>query len=375
LEKIIQKVDTAVIVSRELIPIAPEPLVLASPALCLGLLFCGTWTLQQLSPPKSFQSYSDLANLLASRGMHLQDKARTERKLIQVGYYRLSGFWFPCREFIRDKQNNVVTCPVTNKPRRQEIFTAGTQFDAVFELYLFDKKLRQLMLDAIERIEVHVRSVIAHEVGYHDPMAYQNASFINPRQTQTYTDRFGKPRNIWNEWLKRQHDQLTRSREDSIDWHRRNHKAMPFWVVVEAWDFGTVSKYFEILKGNHQNRISNRLGVTNARTLKEWLQEINTLRNRCAHHTRIWNQVSTNALPTISTDAYFQKLALDANAVTRLYGLISVLWYLVKAIGSNSQWIHQVADVIDSKPTLPGCPYAALGFPDEMGFPRKLFGI
>lgn len=307
--------------------------------------------------------------------MHLQDKARTERKLIQVGYYRLSGFWFPCREFIRDNQNNVVTCKVSNKPLRQETFTPGTQFDAVFELYLFDKKLRQLMLDAIERIEVHVRSVIAHEVGYHGPMAYQDASFINPKQTKTYTDRHGKSRNIWSECLANQKKQTDRSREDSIEWHKRNYKAMPFWVVVEAWDFGLMSKYFEILKGNHQNRISNRLGIANSRTLKEWLQEINTLRNRCAHHTRIWNQVSTNALPTIANDAYFQGLALDANAVTRLYGLIAVLWYLVKAIGANSQWIHQVADVIDSKPTLPGCPYSALGFPDETGFPRKLFGI
>ncbi|NBA93762.1 Abi family protein [Pseudomonas sp. R5(2019)] len=307
--------------------------------------------------------------------MQLPDRARTERKLVQVGYYRLSGFWFPCREFIRDPQNNVVMCRVSKKPLRQDSFVPGTQFDAVFDLYLFDKKLRQLMLDAIERIEIHVRSVIAHEVGYHDPMAYQDPGFINPTQTRNYTDKSGKQRNIWSEWLKRQNDQINRSREDSIEWHRRNHKAMPFWVVVEAWDFGTVSKYFEILKGSHQNRISRRFGIANPKVLKDWLQEINTLRNRCAHHARIWNQVSSNPLPVITGDAYFQALSLDANAVTRLYGLIAVLWYLVKAIGSNSQWIHQVADVIDSKPTLPGCPYTALGFADESGFPRKHFGI
>ena len=45
-------------------------------------------------------------------------------------------------------------------------------------LYLLDKQLRQLMLDSIERIEVHVRIVIAHEVGYHDPLAYQKLTVM-----------------------------------------------------------------------------------------------------------------------------------------------------------------------------------------------------
>lgn len=331
--------------------------------------------MQQLAPPKPFRSYSDLCALLASRGMQIKDVPRAERKLSQVGYYRLSGFWYPCREFLRDANNNVVLCTASKKPLRQNVFTQGTQFDSVFDIYLFDKKLRQLMLDAVERIEVHVRSVIAHEVGFHDPMAYQDINYINPSQTKTFTTRQGQQRNIWNDWLKRQNEQIGRSREDSIEWHRLHRKAMPFWVVVEAWDFGTASKYFEMLKDSHRNRISQRFGLTNAKVLKEWLQEINTLRNRCAHHSRIWNQVSTNPLPTVPNEPYFQSLALDANATTRLYGLIAILWYLVKAIGANSQWIHQVADVIDSKPAVPGCPFAALGFPDETGFPRKLFGI
>lgn len=149
---------------------------------------------------------------------------------------------------------------------------------------------------------------------------------------------------------------------------------MPFWVVIEAWDFGTVSKYFEILKGRYQNRICARLGIDNPRVLKEWLQELNTLRNRCAHHTRIWNQVAANPLPTLP-HAYFEALELDEQARSRLYGLIAIIWYLVKSIGPNSDWLQQVADLIDTKPSPPGCHFAAMGFPGETGFPRDRFGI
>lgn len=331
--------------------------------------------MKQLAPPKPFRSYGDLAKLLTSRGMEIADPLRAERKLAQVGYYRLSGFWFPAREFVWDERGHVTLCNITQKPLRLNTFITGTSFDSVFSLYLFDKKLRQLMLDAIERIEIHVRSIIAHEIGYHDPLAYQDPRFINPKQTADWQDRNGKRRNTWNEWKARQTDLINRSREDCIEWHRQNHKAMPFWVVVEAWDFGVLSKYFEILKRGHQNRIAARLCISNPKILKEWLQEINTLRNRSAHHSRIWNQVTSNPIPVLPTEAYFRDLALDQNALSRLYGLISVMWFLLRQIGPSSKWLHQVADVIDAKPDLPGCPFASLGLPSENGFPRKLFNI
>ncbi|MGV2895921.1 Abi family protein [Achromobacter sp. AGC78] len=105
----------------------------------------------------------------------------------------------------------------------------------------------------------------------------------------------GKQRNQWREWSKSQRTQLNRSREDCIVWHRDNGKATPFWVAVEAWDFVLLSKYFEMLCVRHRQRISNRLGVANSQVLKDWLQQINTLRNRCAHHARVWKS-SSNTL-------------------------------------------------------------------------------
>jgi abortive infection bacteriophage resistance protein len=216
---------------------------------------------------KPHLSHAALMSLLVERGMQLGDKPQTERKLAQVGYYRLSGFWFPCREFLRDDLGTVLYSSVSQKPLRQDTFQPGTRFESVFDLYLFDKKLRL------------------------------------------------------------------------------------------------------------QNRISCRLGVHNPKVLKDWLQAINTLRNRCAHHSRIWNQAASNSLPVLPDDLYFQTLALDANAMRRLVGLIAVIWYLLKNIGSNSQWLLNVADVIDSKPDLPGCSFGSIGLADESGFPRAAFGI
>jgi abortive infection bacteriophage resistance protein len=150
---------------------------------------------------------------------------------------------------------------------------------------------------------------------------------------------------------------------------------VPFWVAVEAWDFGTLSIYYQLLKAKPQGWVLARLGLTDVRAFISWLKELNTLRNRCAHHTRIWNQSSSNPIALPQQSPYFQALNLDANALKRLYGLIAVIWLLLQRIEPGSQWIREIARLIDSKPAIPGCTFGAMGFPSEAGFPRHLFGI
>lgn len=166
-----------------------------------------------------------------------------------------------------------------------------------------------------------------------------------------------------------------RSQEDCIRWHIRTQKCIPIWVAVEAWDFGDLSELFELLAGRYQNLVMKRLGLADAKVFSRWLQQLSHLRNRCAHHTRIWNQVSANALAVPVSKPYFQKLHLDQPALTRLYGLVSVIWFLLQQIAPGSTWIVEMADLMDHKPTMPGCTYASMGFPSEAGFPRSLFDI
>jgi hypothetical protein len=82
-----------------------------------------------------------LAERLRERGLHIADDDRCRRYLRHIGYYRLSPYTIP---FQVRGQNHA--------------FRAGADFDAVLDLYVFDRKLRLLVLDALERIEVALRS-------------------------------------------------------------------------------------------------------------------------------------------------------------------------------------------------------------------------
>lgn len=57
-------------------------------------------------------------------------------------------------------------------------FQSNASFEAVFQFYLMDKSLRILMTDALERIGVYLRTIIAHELGRHDPMAHLDRSNV-----------------------------------------------------------------------------------------------------------------------------------------------------------------------------------------------------
>ena len=68
-------------------------------------------------PPKPFKTYSELVELLRLRGMEIADCERAERKLSQIGYYRLSGFWYSCRELVVDASAKSVLDERTRKPK------------------------------------------------------------------------------------------------------------------------------------------------------------------------------------------------------------------------------------------------------------------
>lgn len=300
---------------------------------------------------KPHKEYDEQLEILLSRNMVISNQERAIRKLSQVGYYRLSGFWYPSR---------LMATKDDGQSYRTDNFLPGTTFEKAYDLYLFDKKLRLLFLDALERIEIHIRSIIAHEVGRNDPLAYRNESYINRSKI-----------NFFNQWLIKLDKKIQDSRDDCIIWHKNSEKEIPFWVAIEVWDFGQMSKYYAMLNGGMQQKISRRLGISNTHTLKKWLECLNLIRNRCAHHSRIWNR--THSQLTLIQNDFFNTLAVPDYAKPRIYSAICITWFLVKQIGPASNWIRDMADLIDTKPNLPGCGYDAMGLP-RSGFPRSRFG-
>lgn len=288
---------------------------------------------------KPFKEYNELLALLKQRQMQIPDEKYALKKLAQVGYYRLSGFWHIARQADSNPPYSLL-----------EIFIPYTNFNQIYRLYIFDKKLRLLLLDIIERLEVHLRTVISHELSRHNPLAYQDSFYINPKYSQHY-----------QQWLKRLEEKLTKSRDDFVLWHKQEKKLLPFWAVVETWDFGMLSKYYSMLNKRHQNQIAKRFNVDNTSVFINWLNEINILRNQSAHHSRVWNR-KNNPIKLLD-NRYFSSLALNEENRKRIFSRIAVLWYLIKQSSENYHWLEKIYQLIENDfPNVPNAKLSSMGY-------------
>jgi abortive infection bacteriophage resistance protein len=63
-----------------------------------------------------------------------------------IGYYRLGAYWLPFEQAALPGQT------------RSKKFAAGVSIDDIMSIYIFDRHLRAILMEAIERIEIAIRS-------------------------------------------------------------------------------------------------------------------------------------------------------------------------------------------------------------------------
>ena len=204
-----------------------------------------------MSYPKLWKSYAQQLDQLIDRGMAVTDRARALDYLKRIGYYRLSGYWFAFRErseplCLLDEHGRK-----PKKVREERIaldaFRVGTTFQNAVDLYVFDKQLRLLVVDALERIEVALRVDVSHTLGQLDRFAYLKPELFHDEFSVKLDKDSGVTRH--HEWLSKHAQLIGRSREEFVR-HNRTKYGLPLaiWVACEVWDFGTLSTLFNGLR-------------------------------------------------------------------------------------------------------------------------------
>ena len=117
-------------------------------------------------PLKAATTVAQQIALLRSRGLDV-DEGLACQWLANVSYYRLSAYCYPAREFNAAGQ-------------RIDSFIPSTSFTDVVALYEADRKLRTLVHDGMERVEVTLRTRIGELLCKSDPLAYTDPSKFRP---------------------------------------------------------------------------------------------------------------------------------------------------------------------------------------------------
>jgi len=304
---------------------------------------------------KPYLGVADQIALLQSRGMGITDAPRATAALERIGYYRLSGYWFPLRA-------STAAAPPSS-PQILDDFLPGAEFGQVIDLYVFDKRLRFLILDALERVEVALRTDIALLLGRYSPIVHRDPAYLHGNFAKKLIP--GKTFTEHQEWLRRLDETTARSREEFVKHFRKTYTTyLPLWMAVELWDFGTLSRFLSGMRYQDQTTIALKYGLPRPELLTGWVRSLNFVRNLWAHHSRLWNRplVDQPVLPRPGEVPMLDHLRTDRLAQTRLYGAAAVLRYLLRVINPTTTWAERLETHLGTLPQAPGIALNHMGF-------------
>lgn len=106
---------------------------------------------------------------LTSRGVIVPDRAAAVGLLRTLGYYRLTGYLYPFRTSER-----YVDEAGRGRTRVLSVYREGTSTEDAARLLDFDRELRLLVLDGVERIGIALRTQIGRTVGRIGAFAHED---------------------------------------------------------------------------------------------------------------------------------------------------------------------------------------------------------
>lgn len=273
-------------------------------------------------------TYGDQIALLKSRGMVFADETYARNLLANVCYYRLSAYMLPYKKKADEKI--------------LDEFKEGTTWEKVYELYEFDRKLRLLVFDAIERLEVAIRSQIVYQLSEKYGSHWQDQSDIfKPRKEAVLKDGRKVINDVYGDIQKHIKEQLHNNKAEVFIQHYRDKydkpENPPSWMCTEVMYFNHLSRICTGLKRRADvNGIASYFALP-PDTFCSWLHTINYVRNICAHHARLWNR-DMNIVPERLSFSKNRQWISHPDKVQRrkIYYFLCVLNYMLQTANPRS---------------------------------------
>jgi abortive infection bacteriophage resistance protein len=278
-------------------------------------------------------TYAQQVAQLQKRGMVI-DVSDPELHLQHINYYRLGAYWLPYEADHATHQLIPNTC-----------------FSEVLNLYTFDRKLRLLVLDAIERIEVSVRAQWAYQLAHHHGAhAYIDCALAHSPS-------------LWLKNLDKLKEEVKHAKDEPFIKHllvTYTEPLPPVWAVCEVISFGLLSRWYNNLKPMPTRRAIANVYKVDQKVFQSWLHHLSIVRNVCAHHARLWNRefTITPELPK-NKPAYLAKEVVQGSR--KLYNTLVIILHCIDLVDKHHQWRSDLRSLIAHY----GIATEAMGFPKD----------
>ena len=171
-----------------------------------------------------------------------------------MNYYRFSSYFFP---YLKEDRS----------------FEPGISFFRLQRTYEFDSRIRSLIFEVIEDVEVYLRT----QLSYYISQKYGPYGHLGVRSC------------------------VEKNRDSPVIRQSlaKNDGRVPLWTIVEFFSMGMLVYFYLDMKPQDQKAIAGEIYGTGVKQLESWLHCVTELRNRCAHYLRLyyWSFPSVPKMP------------------------------------------------------------------------------
>lgn len=265
---------------------------------------------------KNLKTIEEQINALRIKGLIIDDESLLRKYLTHISYYHLSTYFKPFQDSAANFKKNI-------------------HFEDILNIYVFDKKLRLLLLDVLEIVEKSFKCKLAYKIS------------VENNNSQWFLDA-----NLFydEEKYKKYILPILKNAKLSKDEGLRNYYIKnpassfpPAWVLVDPLTYGEAVNLFRWLNNENRNKISRTYSL-DEKYLLSWMYGLSGLRNICAHHSRLWNR---ELFIGVKKDAKLYKALFNHRTNNRLYNYLVILQIMICKINPTSTWIDRLIGLIN----------------------------
>jgi abortive infection bacteriophage resistance protein len=283
---------------------------------------------------------------LEAKKLTIGDKGHASKILSTVSFFRLKQYGY----LLQDADGNYV----------------NSTFNDLINLYLFDRELRLIIFNAIEVIEVAIKTIINNEMGrkyashwFADAGNFRELKAVHdrPQEGESY-ERF-----VFAEFIAGLQTECTRhSKHKYIANYKRSYnepELPPSWMIMEIISFGTISKMYEHLNDSEARTEIAEFFLLPKNILTSWLHALTNIRNVCAHHGKLIHTtfIIRPIFPTKRSRRFLDES--DRVNTSSLYSYLCIIQRMLSFIPTDSAFKKQLLELLDKTTFI---NYANLGF-------------
>lgn len=228
---------------------------------------------------KEFKTIPQQIDLLKSCGLKFTDEKRAAQYLLTNNYYSIiNGYSKP---FLKD-------------PDSSDKYIVGTNFDEICQLYFFHKQVKQIFFQAILNVEHHGKAIISYRFAeytqgakdaYLDVSSFDHTKSIEIAYLINRMNRIIKQNRHYN--------------NNAIFHYKNSYHQVPIWGLMDFLSFGDTVALYSVLPKELRDKIAadclsfvmdnqpTFAGNFSEDKMSSFLQNINEVRNICAHNKRL----------------------------------------------------------------------------------------